>query len=101
MSKSFHFVDGEIGAKIIAEGGGEAEEVGERKAFFENFVFDADKDFLLGGATTKVTASGAVTGASEAEGLTTIDGVGSASFEYGAGVVIVFDIFVKSDIDAT
>ena len=47
MGEGFEFGDGEIGAKVVAEVGGEAEKIGNRKIFFEDFVFDADEDFLL------------------------------------------------------
>ena len=47
MGERLEFFDVEIGAKIVAKGGGEINEISEGKLFFENSVFDADKDFLL------------------------------------------------------
>ena len=94
MGESFHFFDGEISAEIVAEGGGKAEKIGEGKGFFEDFIFDTDEDFLLGGATGEVATRGAVTSTSETEGLTAIDSVGDIWVENGAGIIIVVNTFV-------
>lgn len=94
MGERFELFDVEIGAEVVAEGTSEADEVGEGELFFEDFVFDADEDLLLGGATREVATGGAMTGAGETEGLTAIDGVGLAGLEDGASVIIVFDVFV-------
>ena len=66
VSGSFHFINREIGAKIIAERVGKIEKVGEGKILLKDFFFDANEDFLLRGAAREVAASGAVTGAGEA-----------------------------------
>lgn len=64
------------------------------------FVFDADEDFLLGGAAREIARFGAMTSASEAECLGAIDGVFYSWLEDGFGVVIIIDAFVKCYIDA-
>jgi len=94
VGEGAHFIDGEIGTEIVAEGVSEADEISKGKGFFENFVFDADEDFLLGGTAREVAAGGAMASASKAEGLFAIDSIGSASFEDGFGIIIIFDIFV-------
>ena len=94
VGKSFHFVDREIGAEIVAESGSEAEEVGEGKIFGEDFIFDADEDFLLGSAAGEIATSGAVTSTSKTEGLTAVDSIGDAGVEDGASVIIVVNTFI-------
>ena len=47
VGDGFEFLDVEISAKIVAEGASKAEEVGEGETFFEDFILDANKDFLL------------------------------------------------------
>lgn len=94
VSESLKFVDGEASAEVVAEDVKKAEEIGDGKIFFENFVFDTDEDFLLRGATRKVAAGGAMTSASETEGLGAVDFVRGASFKDGFGIIIVFDVFV-------
>lgn len=55
---------------------------------------------MLGSATREVAASGAMTGASEAESLFAVDGIFDAGLVDGFGVIIIFDIFVESNSDA-
>ena len=100
MSEGFDFFNVEVGAKIIAESISETDEIGEGKLFFEDFVFDADEDFLLGGATREVSAGGTMAGAGKTEGLFAIDGVFFTGFEDGASIIIVFNVFVEGDGDA-
>ena len=63
-------------------------------------VFDADEDFLLGGATTEVAVSGAVASTGKCDSLNAIDSIFFVGLENDAGVVVIFDVFVESDVDA-
>ena len=101
MGEGFEFFDIEISAEVVTEGIGEADKVGEGELFFEDFVFDADEDFLLGSATTKVATCGAMTSTGEAKSLFTVDGVFLIGLENGASIIIIFDVFVEGDGDAT
>ena len=94
MGDRFELLDVEIGAKIVAEGISETNKIGEGKLFFEDFIFDADEDFLLGGTTGEIATYGAMTGTGETKCLFTVDGVFLASLKDGASIIIVFDVFV-------
>lgn len=101
VGEGFEFFDVEVGAEIVAQGIRKSNEVGERELLFEDFVFDADEDFLLGSAAAKVATCGTMTSTSESDCLDAADSIGLAGFEDDAGIIIVFDVFVEGDGDAT
>ncbi len=100
MGEGFEFFDVEIGAKIIAEGISKTDEVGEGELLFEDFVFDADEDFLLGSAAAKVATGGAMTSTGESNCFDAANGVGLTGFKDDTGIIIVFDVFIEGDSDA-
>ena len=100
VSEGFELFDVEVGAEIVTQGVCESDEVGEGELFFEDFVFDADEDFLLRSTAAEVATGGAMTSASESNCFDAANGVRLAGFEDDAGVIIVFDVFVEGDGDA-
>ena len=101
VGEGFEFTDAEVGAKVIAESIGEAEDFRNGEIIFENFIFDADEDFLLESAAREVAVFGAVTSAGEADGLIAVNIIGYACVENSAGVIIISDGFIEGDGDAT
>ena len=99
VGERFHFFQREAGAKIVTESGSDINEVSNGELFFKNFIFDADKDFLLASATAKVTTGGAMTSASKAKSLFAINSIGDARLEDGAGPIIIINSFVESNGD--
>ena len=69
MSEGFELIDREVGAKIIAKSGSKAEEFRDAERFGKDFIFDADKDFLLRGTSGEIAIGGTVADASEPESL--------------------------------
>ena len=100
VGERFDFLEAEICAKIVAEGGSQAEEIGDREIFFEDFVFDADEDFLLASATGEIATSSAMASAGETESLLSIYSIFFASLKDSAGPVIIHNVFIKSNGDA-
>ena len=55
---------------------------------------------MLGGTTGEITAGGTMTSTGETKGLAAIDSVRLTGLENGAGVIIIFDVFVEGDGNA-
>ena len=100
MCESFEFFDVETCTKIVAESTDKVSKVGDREIFFEKLVFDADENFLLGGATGEIAASGAVAGTGKAEGLFAVERVFDIWLEDSFGIAVIINAFVKGNIDA-
>ena len=56
---------------------------------------------MLRSATREIAASSTVTGAGKTKSLGAVNFVFDTGVEYGFGEVIVVDVFVKGDFDAT
>ena len=101
MGEGFDFFDVKVGAKIVAKGVCETNDVGEGKLFFEDFFLDANEDFLLGGATREITASSPMSGAGESNCFDATNSIRLTGFKDNAGIIVVFDIFVEGYGDTT
>ena len=94
MGESFKFVYGEIGAEVITEGRGEVSELWNGKVFFGDFVFDANENFLLAGATGKVAICSTMSSAGEAESLLAVNSILGASFKDSVSPTVIENVFV-------